>query len=256
MKLKDNPIKCFENYKDDFIYDGGYTAIFRTIACIGDSLSSGEFERIEPDGSRTYHDMYEYSWGQFISRMTGSKVYNLSRGGMTAKEYVESFSKENNFWEVEAQAYIIALGVNDFFGFNYEVGEISDIDLNDYKNNKDTVLGYYGAIIQRYKEISKDAKFFFVTLPKEIDCEKNKKYKEDFREKLYELTEVFSNSYVIDLYEHAPIYDEEFKEFFYLEGHLNPCGYIYTAKMIAKYIDAIIKENYKDFKRVGFIGKE
>lgn len=42
--------------------DGGYTAIFRTIACIGDSLSSGEFEAAKNDGN-SYHDMFEYSWG-------------------------------------------------------------------------------------------------------------------------------------------------------------------------------------------------
>lgn len=254
--MKINPIKEFANYKDNLYFDGGYAAIFRTIACIGDSLSSGEFERIEPDNTRTYHDMYEYSWGQFMARMIGSKAYNLSRGGMTAKEYVESFAEENGFWNIEAQAYIIALGVNDFFGRGYEVGTIDDIDVENYENNKDTVIGHYATIIQRYKKISKDSKFFFVTLPKELDSEVNKKYKEDFRKVLYELTEVFSNSYVIDLYEHAPVYDDEFKEFFYLEGHLNPCGYVFTGKMIAKYIDGIIKENYQNFKRVGFIGKE
>lgn len=246
-----NPIEKFLDYKSDLICDGGYIAIFRTIACIGDSLSSGEFERLESDGSRSYHDMFEYSWGQFIGRMTGSKVYNLSRGGMTAKEFVDSFARDNNYWDCEAQCYIIALGVNDFFGRAYEVGKVED-----YKLDVQTVSHYYGKIISHYKEVSKDSKFFFVMLPKENDSETNRKYKEDFRKLLYQFTEEFTNSYVIDLYEHAPIYDEEFKDFFYLEGHLNPCGYLYTAKMIATYIDYIIKTNYQDFKRVGFIGKE
>ena len=60
-----------ENEKplDKLAEDGGYTAIFRTIACVGDSLSSGEFQAVNSDGVDTYHDMFEYSWGQFLGRM-------------------------------------------------------------------------------------------------------------------------------------------------------------------------------------------
>lgn len=76
-----------ENEKplDRIVTDGGFCAIFRSIACIGDSLSSGEFESRNADGTKGYHDCFEYSWGQFIGRSCGSKVYNFSRGGMTAK---------------------------------------------------------------------------------------------------------------------------------------------------------------------------
>lgn len=44
MELKE--IFCHKDEKplDNIPSDGGYTAIFRTIACVGDSLSSGEFE--------------------------------------------------------------------------------------------------------------------------------------------------------------------------------------------------------------------
>ena len=62
---------------DRICENGGATAIFRSIACIGDSLASGEFQLPEKDGKWSYHDMYEYSWGQFIARMIGSKVYNF-----------------------------------------------------------------------------------------------------------------------------------------------------------------------------------
>ena len=65
--------------------DGGFTGIFRTIACVGDSLASGEFESTQPDGSKGYHDLYEYSWGQYMARAAGCTAYNFSRGGMTAK---------------------------------------------------------------------------------------------------------------------------------------------------------------------------
>ncbi len=88
-----------ENEKplDRIVTDGGFCGIFRTIGCIGDSLSSGEFESCKADGTKVYHDFYEYSWGQFIGRSCGSKVYNFSRGGMTAKEYVENFADKMGF---------------------------------------------------------------------------------------------------------------------------------------------------------------
>ena len=37
--------------------------------------------------------------------------------------------------------------------------------------------------------------------------------------------------------------------------HLNPMGYVLTAKMIDSYIDYIIRKHPDDFRRVPFIGK-
>ena len=159
---------------DNIIRDGGFTRIFRTIGCIGDSLSSGEFESMDKAGNRGYYDMFEYSWGQVLGRACGSKVYNFSRGGMTAKEYIESFGEENDFFNPEkaCHAYIIALAVNDCSQIllgNMEIGEITDIDKESPENNKKTFMGYYGAIISRYKAIQPRAKFFLMTTPQSPD---------------------------------------------------------------------------------------
>ena len=78
---------------DRMVTDGGLCGILRSIGCIGDSLSSGEFETYDDDGKKVYLDRYEYSWGQFIARAAGVKVHNFSRGGMTAKEYLDSFAE-------------------------------------------------------------------------------------------------------------------------------------------------------------------
>ena len=143
-----------------------FTSIFRTMAFVGDSLASGEFETIDSDGTHHYHDLYEYSWGQFIARKNGIKAYNFSRGGMTAKWYIETFADENDLWNSDkaCQAYVIALGVNDLFNQNIPLGCIDDVK-QDYHDNAETYAGYYAQIISRYKEISPDAKFFFVTVP-------------------------------------------------------------------------------------------
>lgn len=41
-----------------------------------------------------------------------------------------------------------------------------------------------------------------------------------------------------------------------MRGHMNPAGYLLTAKMTAAYIDYIIRHNMRDFREVGFIGTD
>ena len=246
-----------ENEKplDHLIDDGGFASIFRTFACIGDSLSSGEFETRDEEGKAHYHDLFEYSWGQFIARKNGLKAYNFSKGGMTGKRYIEEFAEARGYWnpELAAQAYVIALGVNDIYNKHMPVGTIEDIDVNDWRNNNtETFAGFYGAIISRYKEISPEAKFFFVTFPRESRREGNETTAQMI-DLLYRLTEIFDNSYVIDLYKYGPLYDQNFRDRFFLHGHMTPDGYLFTAELVDSYIDYIIRHNPKDFKQVGFI---
>lgn len=243
---------------DNLLDDGGYTAIFRTIACVGDSLASGEFESLKEDGTSGYHDMFEYSWGQYIARMCTSKVYNFSRGGMTTKEYCDSFAEAKDFWNPDyaAQCYIIALGVNDINGNRLELGTIDDIDTENWKNNKENFAGYYGQIISRLKEIQPRAKFFLMSMPKSGNPEEDNGKRAGHRDLLCQMAEKFDNTYVIDLLKYAPVYDDEFKNKFFMRGHMNPMGYLLTAKMVASYIDYIIRHNMDDFKEVGFIGTD
>ena len=240
---------------DNLVNDGGFCSILRTVACVGDSLSSGEFEALGENGNKTYHDMFEYSWGQFMARMAGIKVYNFSRGGMTAKEYCETFAQSMGYWDKDkaAKAYVIALGVNDIFNAGWEIGSVDDICMEDYNKNATTFAGYYAKIIQRYKEIQPDAKFFLVNKPKDSRDERRDAAQE-MTDLLYALAEQFSNTYVIDLREYAPVFDEEFYKHFFLGGHMNAAGYLVFAKIMVSYIDYIIRHNYEDFSKIGFVG--
>ena len=232
------------------------TAVFRTIAFIGDSLSSGEFESVNDDGIHSHLDRYEYSWGQIIARHNGLTAYNFSRGGMTTFEYMTSFAEENGYWDPQyaSEAYVIALGANDLLNRGFEIGSIDDVHPEDYKLNKETVAGYFGQIISRYKEIQPDAKFFLISMTRE-GVPKDE-LKSAHAALMYEMAEKFDNTYVIDLYKYAPVYDEEFKRRFNLYSHQNPAGYIFTAKLIDSYIDYIIRKYPEDFSRVGLIGTE
>ncbi len=235
------------------VTDGGFASIFRSVCCIGDSLSSGEFELVDENGHTSYHDLFEYSWGQFLARMTGATVLNFSRGGMTAREYCESFAEQKGFWDKDkaCQAYIIALGVNDLVYQGHPVGNITDICLEDYKQNGKTFLGYMGKIIQRVREISPNAPIFLVTMPKDGH---GKRETAALQARLmHQLSTLFDRCYVIDLFEYGPVYDAEFKKNFYLNGHLNPQGYYLTAVMMASYIDYIVRAHPSHFEKIAFL---
>ncbi len=249
---------------DRLVSDGGYASIFRTVACVGDSLSSGEFETYDSaTDTRHYYDLFEYSWGQFLARMAGCTVCNFSRGGMTASEYCDTYAEEKGWWNpaLRAQAYIIALGVNDLIGARQPMGEMSDICRDDPTQNEKTFTGYYARVIQQYKAISPKAKFFLVTAPHSVayegtDGDARVAVLDAHAARLHELAAYFDNTYVIDLRAHAPAHDGDFIERFYLHGHLNPMGYRLTAEQIASYMDYIIRHNFADFKEVGLTNNE
>ena len=247
---------CSEKPLENLVGAYSNTAVFRRIAFIGDSLSSGEFETVDENGNRGYHDLYEYSWGQYIARKNGLTAYNFSRGGMTAKWYLDSFADENDLWNRDkaCQAYVIALGVNDVCNAGMKIGTAEDITATEFDGER-PFISYYAEIISRYKQLSPDAKFFFVTVPDE--GEKQDKAKAlGVRDALYALAAYFDNSYVLDLYEYGPVYDDAFRAQYFLHGHMNPMGYILTAKLIDSYIDYIIRHNPADFCNVAFIGTD
>ena len=80
----------------------GFAGVFKQIGVIGDSLASGEFESHDENGNIVYTDMYEYSWPAVLERITGTKYNNYSRGGMTAREYVQTTIRlcSGILWEV------------------------------------------------------------------------------------------------------------------------------------------------------------
>lgn len=255
MRIEDFYGSDEEKPLDRLMNDGGFCGIFRTIGCIGDSLSSGEFESVSPEGVKGYHDYYDYSWGQFLARMCGSVVRNFSRGGMTAKEMCEGFGDTVKLWDVDhlCQAYILALGVNDIP--RMPLGSLSDINCEDVTKNAATFAGYYAAIIQRLQKLQPQARFFLMTIPRTPTSDRAATEREDMhRALLEEMTRIFERTYLLDFRTHAPVYDAVFRKQFFLGGHMNPAGYLLTAKMVASYIDYWIRHCPEDFAQVGLIG--
>lgn len=249
-----NPFAVFDNPNElpleQLSPDGGFSRIFRRICCIGDSLSSGEFETLSPSGETQYTDVFEQSWGQYLARMLGATVFNLSRGGMTAKEYWESFADSMGFWDsrYDSQAYLLALGVNDLLGCGTAVGSASDLE-----HFRPTFAGYYGRILLRLRQEHPQAKLFLLTMPRSDDTPEREALRQAHAELLHAMAARLPGCYVIDLHRYAPVYDARFRSLYYLRGHLNPCGYVLTAQMVASYLDYIIRHHMEDFLYAGLI---
>ena len=258
MDLNEYTFTPGEKPLDRIPANGGLTAVFRRIGCIGDSLASGEFESEEIPGQKHYHDYYEYSWGQFLARMAGLEALNFSRGGLTAEALIREYGELWHMWDQEklCQAYIIALGVNDLIGRQMPIGSLEDIDYTNWrKNGTDTFISGYAQILLRLQELQPKGKFFLVTMPRSSDDT------ELFREKsaahaelMRGLAERLPNTYVIDLMQYGPDYNAELKKKFFLGGHKNPMGYLLTARMFGAYIDYYIRKDPGRFSEVGFIG--
>lgn len=231
----------------------GFAGIFKEIGVIGDSLSSGEFESHDENGNIMYHDMYEYSWPAVLERLTGTVYRNYSRGGMTAKEFYETWADQKGFWQWN-QAYIIALGNNDMFVCGHSVGSVADIHPGEPEKNADTFFGNMGRIVSKLKSIEKDARIFLVSMQRRGE-ETGDPMICGVAEEMKKMCELFSFTYLIDMTNEGPVYDQEMRKTFALGFHPNAMGYYSYGLMVGNYIDYLIRKHPKDFFEVPFIGK-
>lgn len=229
----------------------GFAGIFKQIGVIGDSLASGEFESHDENGNIVYTDMYEYSWPAVLERITGTKYNNYSRGGMTAREYVQSWADANGFWQWN-QAYIIALGNNDSFVFGHPLGSVKDVNADCPQDNDDTFFGNMGKIVSKLKTIEPNARIFVVTPQLRGEaCDNDIRY---IASELAKLCDMFEFTYLLDMTAHAPVYDAEMRKSFGLGFHPNPMGYYAYALTVGNYIDYIIRSNPQEFATIPFVG--
>lgn len=230
----------------EYISDNtGMLDLFLNVGCIGDSLASGECCS-RKDGVVSYHDIYKYSWGQFLARKTGNTYYNFSQGGLRTKTWLNSQYATQCFdGNHNCQAYIIGLGQNDKNN-NVPIGTISDIDDYDYSLNPDTFIGNYGKIIQKIKEVVPKAKIFILT--DYISVMETTGYNQAIRD----IAEHFSNVYLLDLYRYG---QATYKKISALvrQGHYSAYGYKLCAMTIASYINHIILSNPEEFAEIEFI---
>jgi lysophospholipase L1-like esterase len=251
-----------ENEKplETLVTDGGFCGILSNVGFIGDSLSSGEFQSRDTEGKPGYHDLYEYSWGQFLARDAGLTAYNFSKGGMTAKVFIDSFGREKGFYDEDkkCRAYVIAMGVNDITRAVNGVlpfGKFEDFNMQEPEKSAETSIAYYGRIISEIKRIQPKARVFLMTIPRNpSEPPERTEYANKLTEAIYKFADAFEFTYVIDLQKYGPAYDDDFRRHFFLDGHMNAAGYQFHGRLAASYIDYIIRHNMDDFMQIGFVG--
>lgn len=243
----------------------GLTAMFNNWGFIGDSLTSG-FLAVPNDEHGVpitrNRNLYPYSWGQIICRMTGANGTNFSVGGLTTETWLDQLPDKTfqfgynsetktmgnvKFSEDIKSAYTICLGTNDY-NQHATLGDPElDIDVNDYHNNNtSTYAGRYAKIIQLCKELSPSCKIFLITpfLWWSSGAER-----EGYNAIVRTISQMFPKVYLVDLARHGI----SAGSFYALGGHCSSIGNIYTAYTLATYIDYIIRENSEDFLLHGAI---
>ena len=243
-----SPLAVIEKYPS-------FISCFMNVGCIGDSLASGVAVSKNAAGEIIVNskNRYEYSWGQYLARMTGNNYYNWSSGGLRTDTWLTSDYAELCYdGEHLCQAYIIGLGQNDNNkNHGSDLGTASDIDITDYNNNNNTFYGRYAKIIQKIQEITPKAKIFVITDPN--DSVNANGYNTAIRD----IAGMFNNVYLIDMREYmntAPCATLLQNQMRY--GHFNAVGYFLIAKMLMTYIDYIIEQNPDDFREIENIGTE
>lgn len=138
-------------------------AMFEKIGVIGDSYASGQ---IYLTGSPINY--YNLSWGQVLARKNGISCTNFSRGGLTTKSWLTSDKGLELLLSSEAKGlYIIALGINDVSEINagrYDLGTISDFDINNFDDTPDTFYGNMAKIIGNVLTKSPNCKIILSTM--------------------------------------------------------------------------------------------
>lgn len=234
--------------------NAGMMEIFLNVGCIGDSLSSGECISGPVNGEFGYNDLYQYSWGQYLARMTGNKYYNFSKGGLSTKTFLQGlYPNSSQFDDGDhlCEAYTIGLAQNDYndaveneIDFAEYIGTTADIN-----TETDSFYGRYSKIIANIKEIQPKAKIFVFTDPLQTTEEAG------FNDAIRHIAENTENVYLVDLYRYgSQLYDNLRHTRWYRYGHFSACGYRMCALYIATYIDYIIRHNPKEFEQVEFIG--
>lgn len=214
-------------------------SMFEKIGVIGDSYASGQ---IYLSGSPVNY--YNLSWGQVLARRNGITCENFSRGGLTTKSWLTSDKGLELMLESESKGlYIIALGINDVSEINagrYDIGTISDFDVDDYENTPDTFYGNMAKIIGNIMEKSPNGKIVLSTMSNNSQN-----------------TNIAVNNAIMACAESAAIpvikqhEDIFFKSDYYINGMISghPTAPVYSgmAKAIERLVNKAMTDNYSYF---------
>ena len=208
-------------------------ALFEKIGVIGDSYASGE---IYPDGNLV--DKYSISWGQILARKNGVSCTNLSKGGLTTRNWLTDNMGLSKLNSSEPQnLYYISLGINDAYrlGTGY-IGTESDMD-----SGADTFYGNYAKIINAIKVKAPYAKIIL------IDSAQSTGETDPF----FVATKNIATKFGLPLIKHSDdpyLASSQFKNDLMSHGHPVAISYAAMASAFEKLTIKAIRDNIAYFK--------
>lgn len=234
--------------------------LFPKIAMIGDSLSSGEIvedddralgvlfggvhpERGTVDEGPACVDVHKGSWLTHICRRIGAKSRHYTRGGLTAKQWLEWF---NYFMVLDSEkypCYFIALGTNDFLS-SYKKGTPKDTVKDE------TFSGYYSEIIKSVRKVNPNAIIFCLSMYnqyKDIVNQNGDTYP-DFSQAVKDITKQYDKCYYLDFAGTSENVLE--KSEYERRGHYDSIGYLAISYEIEALANKALEENKDDLRDV------
>lgn len=235
-RTKNHSAKCYIDYSTmQFVQDTGrpvtFFTLFPKMAVIGDSLSSGE---MYVNGG--YTDFYGNSWLSMIARQTGAKRNHFSRGGMTAKTWIDYYQTIFNNSEV-ADIYYIALGTNDNYLNPYPLGNMTDTA------GTNSFVGYYKYIINLIKTKAPHASIMCLSLYN------NQTDHTQYSNMIQNITNLYNNVYYVDFIGNSNITTDT--DGYASHSHFNTMGYLYVANVIYKLTLEIVSAREANFRTYG-----
>lgn len=235
--------------------------LFPRIAMVGDSLASGEIvdndERalgvlyggVHPDRGvvnegPACHDLYESSWCSHICRRINAQSKHFTKGGITAKGWLEYINYYMAIDKIKYPLFFVALGANDF-NCGFKLGTSKDT------LKSDTFAGYYNEVIKSIKTINPHAVVLCLSMYYDDDESAPNALgdkRSDYSNMIKQITTNYEKVYYLDFAHECENVLNKTKHI--RGGHYDSVGYLAISYEIEKLANKVLLENVDDLRDV------
>ena len=206
-------------------FNGNDISVFKKIACIGDSITEGYFNKVNASGGQVIQD---YAYPAMLEKLSGSDCVNKGTSGATSVSWWTAHSGD------DFSGYDCAI-IN--FGINDALQSVPEADVRDAFTN----------IIGALKTANKGIRLFIANVNPAYS--RGATTYDVINAIIEDIAENTTDCFFLDLNEYGHTVGAG-----YVNGHLTACGYRQLAEDYKAYISHIVRNNPEDFRFVQFIG--
>ncbi|KAB8294601.1 SGNH/GDSL hydrolase family protein [Bifidobacterium avesanii] len=197
----------------------GLIRMFNSLGVIGDSLSSGEIETANADGTMAYIDRPRFSWLAHLSRKYGIDYRCFSSGGLTCADWLDRFLDDLTGESTPRDGYYLALGTNDRFRDCYPLGDADD------GPTADTFAGRYRRIIEAVRDYAPHSVIMCCTLY-------SRKDDDGYDDVIRTIAASYKRCLLVDVARESAVTLDDLQ--YRLNGHFSAYGYVAIADEIER----------------------